>query len=62
MYVSLSAAGVNINELRRSLKLQEWLEKNARGGFTKHSERMTGMKFFDNYSRFSQWDTQAFFE
>lgn len=27
-----SISGVNINDLRRSIKLQEWLEKNARGG------------------------------
>lgn len=27
-----SATGVSINELRRSVRLQEWLEKNARGG------------------------------
>lgn len=28
----LSNASVTINELRRSVRLQEWLEKNARGG------------------------------
>lgn len=27
-----NAASITINDLRRSLKLQEWLEKNARGG------------------------------
>lgn len=30
--VSFSDAEFSINELRRSIKLQEWLEKNARGG------------------------------
>lgn len=30
--VNLDASSVTINELRRSIKLQEWLEKNARGG------------------------------
>lgn len=29
---SLTNASVTINELRRSVRLQEWLEKNARGG------------------------------
>lgn len=29
---NLDSIGVSINELRRSIKLQEWLEKNARGG------------------------------
>lgn len=29
---TLSNASVTINELRRSVRLQEWLEKNARGG------------------------------
>lgn len=30
--VTFDASTVTINELRRSLRLQEWLEKNARGG------------------------------
>lgn len=29
---TLDNAALNINDLRRSVKLQEWLEKNARGG------------------------------
>lgn len=29
---TLSNASVTVNELRRSVRLQEWLEKNARGG------------------------------
>ena len=24
--------GINVNDLRRSIRLQEWLERNARGG------------------------------
>lgn len=27
-----STSGIKVNELRRSIRLQEWLEKNARGG------------------------------
>lgn len=30
--VLLTNSGVSINDLRRSIRLQEWLEKNARGG------------------------------
>lgn len=30
--VSLDSSGVTINDLRRSIRLQEWLEKMARGG------------------------------
>lgn len=30
--VTLTNSGVSINDLRRSIRLQEWLEKNARGG------------------------------
>lgn len=30
--VVLTNSGVSINDLRRSIRLQEWLEKNARGG------------------------------
>lgn len=29
---NLESIGVDVNELRRSIRLQEWLEKNARGG------------------------------
>lgn len=32
MHLSGDGLGVNINDLRRSMRLQEWLEKNARGG------------------------------
>lgn len=30
--IDIDGTSVNINELRRSVRLQEWLEKNARGG------------------------------
>lgn len=30
--LSLESAGVNVNDLRRSLRLQQWMEKNMRGG------------------------------
>lgn len=30
--VNVDGSGVSINDLRRSIRLQEWLEKNARGG------------------------------
>lgn len=30
--ISLETAGVNVNDLRRSLRLQQWMEKNMRGG------------------------------
>lgn len=32
LHVGPDGHGVNINDLRRSMRLQEWLEKNARGG------------------------------
>lgn len=32
MNLAPTGHGINVNELRRSLRLQEWLEKNARGG------------------------------
>lgn len=41
LYADLSAAtAVTINELRRAVKLQEWLEKNARGG-SRYTESLT---------------------
>lgn len=39
LYVDVQASAVDINTLRRAFRLQEWLEKNARGG-TRYVESM----------------------
>jgi hypothetical protein len=45
-YIELQSAHFSINDLRRAVKLQEWLEKNARGGnrYTEHLYNHFGVK------------------
>lgn len=48
LYVDINTEAATINTLRRAFKLQEWLEKNARGG-TRYNEHMR--------SHFGQWSS-----